>query len=111
MNLLTMLNAAAKHKNGLPSTTRQRYNLEACHRAKTLNAMNRYRKAFGGDWLSTYELECRLGYGRTVANVFLRKLLALGAINRRPRGGGAYVRTKGWEWQWTWEGPTEELIK
>lgn len=71
----------------------------ACH---TAAGVARYRVAMQGcGWQPTQVIEQKLGYGRTVANSFLRKLVKMKLVARRPRDNEpTYNRKKGWEYKW-----------
>lgn len=75
---------------------------ELAHAQHTANAVDRYRVVMQGkDWLTTYNVECLLGYGRTVARGFLFKLVELGFVERRNRGGAkTFNRRHGYEYKW-----------
>jgi predicted transcriptional regulator len=56
-------------------------------------------------WITQSQIEARLGYGRTVANDFMKKLYKLGFIVRRNRDGTeSYARRAGYEWKWVYYG-------
>lgn len=76
--------------------------IRKAHAGHTAAGVARYRAAMQGcGWQCTQLVEQKLGYGRTVANTFLRKLLKMGLIQRRPRDNEpTYNRKKGWEWKW-----------
>ena len=98
MNLLDMLQAASASKANAKTRPWVVANLARGPKCMTEKALARYKAALQ-DWTSTSQLEMRLGMTPTSANSTLRRYLALGLIERRPRGG-VYVRTRGWEWKW-----------
>lgn len=76
--------------------------LKHLHNAQYENAIERYRSAMiNKDWLTTGEIECLIGVGKTVANAFLRKMVKNGVLERRPRDGKEkYTTNRGWEYKW-----------
>lgn len=80
----------------------QTNNIKLAHWGQTRKATLRYKAAmYGKGWMSTAHVEFSLGYAATTANPFLAKLLKLGRIERRPRGGAEkYNRRMGWDWRW-----------
>ena len=106
--LMSQLNSTSK-SYGLQAITRstrstkQLAHLKDIHSAQTEAAAMRYVQALkDGKWRSTYDIECLLGLPVTAANAFLRKLLSLGYLVRRPKGNTpTYVKNRGWEWQIT----------
>lgn len=80
----------------------QQEHLKALHHRNFENGVKRYRAVLSGKgWLSTFDVECKLGCMPTAANAFLRKLVKLKYIQRRPRGNTEkYLKNRGWEFQW-----------
>lgn len=76
--------------------------VKRAHEAHTQGAIEAYRRVMqGAGWLSSWDIECRLGYTRTSSAVFIRKLhRVLGLLERRNKGGGAYNRRWGYEYKW-----------
>jgi hypothetical protein len=105
-SLFSQIVTAAKCKAPQVSnkmTTQKRAALAVAHAKHTSGAVQRYEDAMRGHgWLTTYQVECRLGYSRTVARDFLVKLMVeLKLVERRPRNGAAvFNRRSGWEWRW-----------
>ena len=81
---------------------KQLEHLKALHQRNFEQGVMRYRRILEGKgWLNTFEIECRLGCMPTAANAFLRKLVKLKYIERRPRGNTkTYIKNRGWEFQW-----------
>jgi len=103
MNLLQQLQAASAPPSKPTSaalTAQKQAAIAKAHAGQTAKALARYKEAMGEDWSKTSDIESRLGYSVSVCNAFLRKLHALGLVLRRPAGGGAYCRRKGYEWRW-----------
>jgi hypothetical protein len=109
-SLFSQLSVATKYKAqpvaSAKLTAQKRAALAVAHAKHTSGAVQRYKDAMlGAGWLTTYQVECRLGYGRTVARDFLVKLVVeLKLVERRPRNGEAvFNRKQGWEWRWVSE--------
>lgn len=108
MNLLQQLEAArvppppsSDEMKREKDRARRKANILKAHEGQTRKAMAKYKLAMAGKgWMNTSRVEIALGCCATVANDFLRKLLTNNIIERRPAGGGEYVRNKGWEWRW-----------
>jgi len=84
-----------------PRSPLQRDNLRLVHKRNVEAAVNRYRAAIGDSWKTTTEIEWALCMDATTCNAFLRKLVGLGYIERRPRGNTpTYIRNRGWEFRW-----------
>lgn len=85
-----------------PAQVKQRQRaIRRAHAQHTAAGIARYRVVMeGAGWMTSWEIECALGYARTVSSGFLRKLVKLKIIKRRPRGGEKYNRKKGWEYKW-----------
>lgn len=86
----------------LARTKAQQEHLKALHHRNFENGVRRYRNVLENKgWLITFEIECRLGCMPTAANAFLRKLVKLKYIQRRPRGNTEhYYKNRGWEYMW-----------
>lgn len=86
----------------VPRSARQTEHLKEIHKAQTDRAVERYAEALTGQgWVTTAKLEALLGMYASECNAFLRKLYAMGVIERRPRGNAErYIRNRGWEWKW-----------
>lgn len=71
----------------------------------TKGAVEAYRKVmFGKGWMTSWQIECALGYARTSSTMFLKKLLVeLKLIERRPKNGLPYNRKSGYEFRWIGE--------
>lgn len=69
------------------------------HTDKTIEL---YRAAMGNDWITQFNIECRLGYTRTSSSAFIKKLLFdLKLIERRNKDGAVkYARKLGYEYRW-----------
>lgn len=114
LSLLTQLQTASK---GITKAVDQ-YNTagrkEAWKRATerawqehTDKAVDAYRQVMQGKgWMTTLQIECALGYARTAATPFLKKLrVELGLIERRNKDGETeYQRNKGYEYRWIQNG-------
>lgn len=71
----------------------------------TQKAVAAYRQVMHGKgWLTSWAIECSLGYARTSSTPFLKKLREdLKLIERRPKGGKPYNRKDGYEFRWIGE--------
>lgn len=88
---------------GAALTAQKRAALAVAHAQHTAKAVARYKVAMqGAGWLKTSLIEARLGFAKTVANPFLKKLLNdLKLIERRNRDDDkVFNKKKGWEWRW-----------
>lgn len=65
-------------------------------RAKSLAV---YRKAMGEEWLTTCQIETRLGYSKGTVSATLQGWYKVGLVERRNVGGGAFNRRHGYEWR------------
>lgn len=68
--------------------------------ARHKRAVERYKAVMGTDWVRTKVIESRLGYVQSACYDALNSYLKLGIIERRPVGGGVFIRIKGYEWRW-----------
>lgn len=107
MNLLAQLQAASRKPEapkpapkGAPHPRLQ--NLLLGGPSQTPAAIERYRKAMQGKgWRTQRQIENSLGYASTVSTDFLKKLLDLGYVERRNKGGAeVFARRLGYEWRW-----------
>ena len=99
MNLFDMLQAASTVKPATKGRPWVAKNLARGPKCMTEKALARYKAALPV-WTTTSQLEMRLGMSPTSANTTLRRFLALGLIERRPRDDKPYQRNRGWEWKW-----------
>lgn len=96
---------SAIHSSSIDAARRSQLQIEHLmhnHTRQTEQAISKYREALADQgWVNTERLEWRLGYGRTAANSFLRKLKKMGYVKSRPRfGAERYNKKQGWEWSW-----------
>lgn len=107
-SLLTQLEAATVPLESNRYTTAARKTtwaraVEKAHLMNTANAVERYKKAMEGEgWLPQWQIEAKLGYGRTVANDFLKKLVVeLQLVEKRNKNGTiVFNRRLGYEYKW-----------
>ena len=105
MNLLSQLRAcvpAPKPKTAPKAPHPRLQNLLLGGPSQTPAAIERYRKAMQGrGWRTQRQIENSLGYATTVSTAFLKKLLDLGYVERRNKGGAeVFSRRIGFEWRW-----------
>lgn len=104
LGLVDQIVAARKAPNYGPNfvcTDGRRKHLDDIHKQQTARAIKRYRDVlYGAGWLTTAEIEDRLGVNCTVANSFLRKLYKKGYLDKKPRDDGPYLKNRGWKWKW-----------
>lgn len=69
--------------------------------SKREQAIERYRKVMGNDWVKTRTIEKRLGFSRSVAFESLKRWLKAGGIVERRNAGDSFrfSRREGHEWR------------
>jgi hypothetical protein len=113
LSLVTQIQAA----NSLAAKTTDKYRTarrqetwkrvtEKAWAEHTRLAIETYKKAMGNDWLSTFQIECRLGYSRCSSLTFLRRLhKEMCLIERRNKDDEpVYNRKRGYEYRWVQNG-------
>ena len=81
-----------------PNKVRER-NCKAANKARHDQAVARYKKVMGTEWVKTSTIESRLGVCRTACTGSLNHYLDLELLERRPVGE-TYIRRRGYEWRW-----------
>ena len=69
------------------------------HEARHSNAVEKYCKAIGEEWVKTTDIADRLGMERTSIFTRLTEYHKKGILDRRPLGGKPYNHHTGWEWR------------
>jgi len=106
-SLAQQIQLAAAGSSTVPSTTNKRLLRWSKVQEKgwdehTKQAIAKYRSVMiNQGWLTSFEIECKLGYTRTSSTVFIKKLLTLGLIERRNKDGvEKYCRRSGYQYRW-----------
>jgi predicted transcriptional regulator len=68
--------------------------------ARRIKTIAKYKAVMGKGWMTTREIETRLGSGHCTAGQNLYRYLCLGLVDRRNAGGTPqHNRRKGYEWR------------
>lgn len=70
-------------------------------KARMVQAEERYRKVMGDKWMTTRDIERKLGMSSSTARCFLVARLEAGKLERRKVGPVEnWTRSLGYEWRW-----------
>ena len=70
-------------------------------KARKVQAEERYRKVMKDKWMTTRDIERKLGMSSSTARYFLVSRLEEGKLERRKAGSvESWVRSLGYEWRW-----------
>jgi len=70
-------------------------------KARMVQADERYQKAMGDKWMTTRDIEKKLGMSSSTARYFLMSRLEVGKLERRKVGSvESWTRNLGYEWRW-----------
>lgn len=70
-------------------------------KAKMVQTEAKYRAVMGDKWITTREIEARLGRSYSTARHFLFSRFEAGQLERRKVGPiNSWTRNKGYEWRW-----------
>ena len=70
-------------------------------KARMVKADKRYQKAMGDKWMTTRDIERKLGMSSSTARYFLMSRLEVGKLERRKVGSvESWTRNLGYEWRW-----------
>lgn len=71
-------------------------------KARKIQAEERYRRVMGDQWMTTRDIEKKLGMAFSTARYFLMSRFAAGQMERRKAGPvDSWARSKGYEWRWS----------
>lgn len=86
-----------KRRRGNPAP-----NAELGWKAKQAKSEAKYRAVMGNSWMTTTEIERKLGMASSTARDFLMSRFDTGQLERRKAGpADSWTRNKGYEWRWT----------
>ena len=70
-------------------------------KARKIQAEERYRRVMGDKWMTTRDIERKLGMSSSTARYFLMSRLEEGKLERRKVGPvESWTRNLGYEWRW-----------
>ena len=70
-------------------------------KARKVQAEERYRRVMGDQWMTTRNIEKKLGMAFSTARYFLMCRFEVGQMERRKAGPiDSWTRNKGYEWRW-----------
>jgi hypothetical protein len=98
MRFAQMLAMDVKPRAAMPSEKKSWRDPTVMHIARHTNAVEKYRRAIGSEWLKTVEIAERLGMSRMSIFKQLVRYTALGILERRPVSD-TYNHHTGWEWR------------
>lgn len=85
-----------KRRSGNPAP-----NAERGWKAKQAKSEAKYRAVMGKEWMTTIEIERKLGMASSTARHFLMSRFDTGQLERRKAGpADSWTRNKGYEWRW-----------